>query len=336
MKLAPDYRKLMWGLLAFVVPFACVRADVHRYRYEIASRSGEPRFAVELPPDSSPSGPWYEVETDSLARLARVAHMRGATKESEIIYHYLGKSLFPDDADTYQLGEHIGLLRYQRNEKGYPTRTDGFTVSSELTGYSIRSYNGAGVEDISYSADGKPVARYFCYYSDKDELTHYCRYTGDAYYDYFLDPATGVATSRKKFEDNRLQATSVYTHDENGEVVREAVYNPDGTPFGALEYSQGLLVRKDFGLTDGTKVESIITYNEKRRAKEAKFFVNGKLVCTFVYDRLPDGTVTRTRALGPGGDLWAEYPNANVNEVEQNGQALNRDDAILHRTGNWW
>ncbi len=330
----------MAALLAFVVPFACVRADVHRYRYEITGRSGEPRFTVELPPDSSPSGPWYEVERDSLTRLARVAGMRGASKENEIVYHYLDKSLFSYSADTYQLGEHTGLLKYQRNEKGYRLRTDEFTVSGELTGYSIRSYNGAGVEDISYSADGKPVARYSCYYSDKDALTHYRRYMGDVYYDYFLDPMTGVATSRKKFEDDRLQATSVYTHDGNGEVEREDIYKPDGTPFGSLEYSEGLIVRKNFQLSDGTKKESTITYDEKRRAKEAKFFVNGKIVCTFVYDYLPDGTLKRTRALGPGlgpeRDLWAEYPNIDVNEVEQNGQTPNRDDAILHRTGNWW
>jgi hypothetical protein len=326
----------MVGLLALVVPFACVRADVHRYRYELTGRSGEPRFAVELPPDISPSGPWYEVETDSLARLARVADMRGAMKENETVYHYLDKSLFSYSADTYPLGEHTGLLKYQRNEKGYRVRTDGFTVSGELTGYSIRSYNEAGVEDISYSADGKPVARYSCYYSDKDALTHYRRYMGDAYYDYILDPMTGVTTSRKKFEAGKLQATSVYTRDKNGEIVREDVYNQDGTSFGSFEYSQGLIVRKDYELTDGTKVESIITYDEKRRAKEAKFSVNGKLVCTFVHDWLPDGTLKRTRAFGPGGSLWAEYPNEDVSEVEQNGQALNRNDAILHRTGNWW
>jgi hypothetical protein len=336
MKLAPNYRSLIGGLLALVVPFACVRADVHRYRYEIIDRMGEPRFAVELPLNSSPSGPWYEVERDSLSRLARVAGMRGATKENEIIYHYLGKTLFSYSADTYQLGEHTGLLKYQRNEKGCLIRADGFTVSGEPTGYNVRSYNGDGVEDICYSADGKPVVRLFCYYSDKDALTHYRRYAGNAYYDYFLDATTGVATSRKKFENDKLQATSVYRHDENGEILREDVYNQDGTPFGSIEYSQGLIVRKDYKLTDGTKTESIITYDEKRRAKEAKFSVNGKIVCTFVYDRLAVGTVKRTRALGPGGALWAEYPNDEVNEVEQNGQAPNRNDAILHRTGNWW
>jgi antitoxin component YwqK of YwqJK toxin-antitoxin module len=326
----------MVGLLALVVPFACVRADVHRYRYEITGRSGEPMFAVELPPDISPSGPWYEVETDSLARLARVAEMRGAMKENETVCHYLGKSLFSYSADTYQLGEHTGLLKYQRNEKGYRTRTDGFTVIGEPTGYSVRLYNGDNIEDIRYSADGKPVVRYFYYYSDKDVLTRYRRYMGSAYDDYLVDLVTGVATSRKKFEDNKLQATSVYTYDENGEVVRQAVYNPDGTPFGAFEYSQGLIVRKNFQLTNGTKEESMITYDEKRRAKEAKFSVNGKLVCTFVYDRLPDGTVKRTRALGPDGALWAEYPDRDVNQVEKNGQASNRNDAILHRIGNWW
>ena len=341
MKSAPNHRRLMVGLLALVVPFACAKvADVHRYRYEITGRSGEPRFAVELPPDSSPSGPWYEVETDSLARLARVAEMRGAMKENEIVYHYLGKTLFSDSADTYQLGEHTGLLKYQRNEKGYLIRTDGFTVSGEPTGYSVRLYNGDSAEEICYSAAGKSVLRNFYYYSDKDVLTHYRRYTGNAYDDYFLDLVTGVAKSRKKFEDNRLQATSVFTYDENGEVVREDAYNQKGRPFGAFEYSQGLIVRKDYELTDGTKKESIITYDEQRRAKEAKFSVNGKLVCTFVYDRLPDGTVKRTRALGPGlgpeRDLWAEYPNIDVNEVEQNGQTPNRDGAIFHRTGNWW
>ena len=329
------FMNIKWILFLFFAS-ACLRADICRYRYETVERSGEPKFVVELPFTSFPSGPWYEVERDSLSRLVRVAGMRGATKENEVVCRYLGKSSFPSSADIYRFGEHTGLLKFQRDENGYRTRIDTFTANGELTGYLVRSYTREGVDEIHYSASGKIVIRFFYYYSDKDVLTHYCRYAGSACYEYFLDPATGVVNSLKKFKKDELVATSVYTHDKNGEMTREDVFNPNGTPFGFMEYSQGLIISKHFELNNGTTEESTINYDKMRRADKAEFYVNGKFICKFVYDYLSDGTVKRTIALGPKGDIWAEYPNREVNQVEKDGQASDSNGAILHRTGDWW
>jgi hypothetical protein len=336
MTLAPLHRKFSAGVLALGLTLAAARADVQRYRYELDGRSGEPTYAAPLPSDGTPTGPWFEVERDSKGRMIRTADMRGGSKESEATYHYTGDSMTFDAGEIFLAGEHTASVKYQRGDKGFVTRVDRFTVGGDPTGYEVRTAGDAGVEDVYYAMDGKEKNRYVMNYSDGGVLLTYRRIVGSAYYEYLMDPSTGLAKSRKKIEDGNLVLKSVYAYDSNGEILREDGYDDKGAWFVSVEYSKGLIVRKNYKFADGTHKEINVTFDEKRQAKEARLSINDKLICTFTYDRLPDGTIKRTLALGPGGDLWAEYPDRMVNEVGQNGQALNRTDGIIHHAGNWW
>jgi hypothetical protein len=126
------------------------------------------------------------------------------------------------------------------------------------------------------------------------------------------------------------------SYDGNGGMLRQDMYDDAGVWYGSHEFTNGLTTRKNYKFADGSRREVNITYDEKRRAKEARLTVNDKLICTFAFDYLPDGTVKRTMALGPNGDLWAEYPDRFVDEVGQDGQALNWTQGIIHHPGNWW
>jgi len=328
--------KLLIGALALSLPFTVARADVQRFRYELDIRSGDPMYAAPLPADGTPSGPWFVVERDSAGRIVRSDSMRDGVKEGEVLYHYTGDAATFDSTEDYTGTEHTGTERFQRNDKGYVTRTDSFTVGGTTTSYSVRTYGDGSVDDVSFTPDGKEKNRYVMTYSDDGILVSYRRIVGNAYYEYLMDTSTGKAKSRKKVENGALVLNSVYAYDENGEMLREDASDDKGVWFASIEYNKGLLTRKNYKFADGSRKEINITFDDKRQAKEARLTINDKLICTFTYDRLPDGTVKRTLALGPGGDLWAEYPDRMVNEVGPDGQALNRTDGIIHHAGNWW
>jgi len=311
------------------------RAEVRKFRYELWTRSGEPKFASDLPASVAVKGPCYEVETDTQGRTTRVAVIRDGTKISETLYRFPGNAKLPNASDNFVTGEQTGVTRIQRNETGGRAREEYFTTGGTLTGYAVFTYSTDGVEQAYYSAEGKATGRYVYYYSSKDVIARSRQYLENAYYEAELDETTGLPKSRKKFVDGKLELSTVYAYDSYGDKTREDAYHPDGKWFAAIEFAQGLVVRKNYRFDTETR-QSQITFDEKRRAKEAKWYVNDKLVCTFTYDRLPDGTLKRSLALGPGGELWAEYPNVFVNEVQQNGQALNRTDGIIYKKGNWW
>lgn len=56
-----------------------------------------------------------------------------------------------------------------------------------------------------------------------------------------------------------------------------------------------------------------------------------------VGERLSDGTVKRTIAVSPAGELMAEYPDQQVTDVNRDGKPIYKPDtAIVHKQGNWW
>ena len=322
-------------VLALALPLSA-SADVQRYRFEIDRKSGEEAYAGELPSAGPVAGPWHEVERDPKGRIVRVASFRSAEKQSEVTYHYTGDAATYDSAENFRAGEHTGKEVYGRNADGDIVRTDHFTVEGSPTNNAVRSITPGGFDEVTRGADGTMKEHHSYIYADGGNLSSYRRIVGTTYYEYLVDATTGQLKSRKKVEDGKQVLSTTYAYDENGEKLREDIFDETGKPYATIAYSDGLLVRKSYTFDDGSRRESTTTYGAKRWATEAKFTVNGVLVCTFTYDRLPDGTVKRTLALGPKGDLWAEYPDRSVNEVTQNGQPVDRTDGIIHHAGNWW
>ena len=124
----------------------------------------------------------------------------------------------------------------------------------------------------------------------------------------------------------------MFHYDDDGDLVRQDMFDPDGNWFAAAELVDGLTTRR---LYDSSK-ELRYSYDERRRIKETTLFFQDRLVCRFLYDRLSNGTVKRTRAFGPDGALWAEYPDMEVVDVRQNGHPINGRPAIIKKAGDWY
>jgi len=315
-------------------------AQVRSYRHWLSTKADTQQvFTGELPSGAPASGGYYEVETDALGRVSRVSSFQDGKKTDATVFQYAGNARWYSSYDAFTAtGEKTGSTRVQRDARGDVVRYDHFTVSGDLTRYSARSTVGAGVEWISYSRDGKPADRYVYFYSPRGYLIEQQWYPDAATdYDTQFDEATGLAQSRKKLVNDTLASSNKYTYDSYGSRTRDDIYGKDGDWYGAREYSGGLIARVFYRFRDSTTKELRYTYDDKQLTKEVKLSVNGQWICTFTYDRLSDGTVQRTLAVGPDGSLYAEYPNLLVTDVTRQGQALDHPDvAIVHKTGDWW
>jgi len=329
----------MLVLSALSLPSRSATAQTHSYRYQLSTKAGDPRFAVEIPTSATGQGRHYEVQTDSLGRITRYAEFENGLKTGEYVYHFDGRARLPNAYDSYApTGEVTGTTRMQRNGNGEMTRTDAFTVGGELTGYSTASISGDQVEWLDYTAEGKQTIRNIYYYSARGLVIRRRYYPeAETYYESEIDEATGLPQTRKKYVSGELQVSAKYTYDGAGSLTRYDMYTPQGSWYGEKEYVAGLLTRELYKFQDSTTQETRSEFDAKRNAKQATFYVNGKLICTFTYDRLPDGTVKRTLAVGPDGTLLAEYPDLEVNKVLKNGEPVDHPSgAILHTTGDWW
>jgi len=92
-----------------------------------------------------------------------------------------------------------------------------------------------------------------------------------------------------------------------------------------------------FKWATGESEERRPTFDAARLRKETKFYRNGTLITTFVYDRFPNGTVRRTLALGPNGELMAEYPDLVVTTVDGDGHPIDHPDSgKIYKIGKWF
>lgn len=279
------------------------------------------------------------MERDSLGRLIRVTWFWGGKRTSETRYQYAPGARLADSFDSYAAtGALTSRSRIQRNGAGDRTRIDTCTTTGALTGYSVRTLTAASVESLSYTAEGKRTGRTVSYYSPAGILVRVQLYPeDDVNCESEYDPRTGLAQSRRKPVGGKVESTNKYTYDSYGDRIRDDVYTADGTWYGAREYAGNLQTVERYKFTDGTSQNGTLAYDENRRLTTATFSVNGTLVCTFKYDRLSTGAVKRPLAVGPDGQLFAEYPDLTVTKGTRTGRPVDHPAAgTIHRTGNWW
>jgi len=324
--------------VAFLFAQAIPSSTVHTYRYELLTRSQESKFANETSPAAGAVGKLYEVETDAQGRTTRVAVIRNGQRLSEVSYRFASGAKLPTGYEIFVGGEETGVVRIQRDEAGNRIREDYLTVNGTLTRYEIYFYSPDHVEDTHYTAEGKETRCDFLYYSANDILTRDVYYHGSPdplnYVDVEFDPDTGLRKSRHGFKDGKLSETGSYTYDAADDPVRDDFYSGSHKWYSADEFKDGLRTRRIYQVWGATR-ELQYAYDEKRWLKESSLYYKENFVCRLVYDRLPDGTVKRTRALGPNGELWAEYPDMEISDVKINGEALT-GESVIHKTGNWW
>jgi hypothetical protein len=323
---------------AFLFAQSTPSSTIRSYRYELSTRSQESRFASEISPPAIRVGATrYEVETDTQGRTTRVAVIRDGLTLSERFYRFATSAKLPNEYERFVAGEKTGIVRIQRDEAGNRIREDYFTVGGTLTRYELYSYSPDSVEDTHYTAGGKKTRYEILHYSANETLTQVSYHSSPdlpSYFETQLDDSTGLAKSQQGFRDGKLSYTSSYTYNADDDLVRDDFYDPNHKWRSADEFNQGLRTRRIYQVGGATR-ELRYTYDEKRWLKESALYYKETLVCKFVYDRLPDGTAKLTRALGPNGELWAEYPDREVSDVKINGEAL-AGESVIHKTGNWW
>jgi hypothetical protein len=327
-------------LTSLVLTFQAVsaHADVRRFRYQLWTMSGDPQYAGEIKQPGPLKGRICVIETDDQGRITKATEIINGKETDELRFTFSGKQKLPSGYDEFVAGEHIGSNRIQRNEKGEISREELFTVKGELTFYTLYLYQPDYVEVVTHTADGTVKERYLLYFSEKGFRVREVRYPGlgSTHYDSELDENTGLTKSRKKFVNEQLVSATEFRHDDNGSLLREDLYSSKGVLYGWFEYKDGLLMTKNYKFASGQTRQSRITYRDNGWSKSAKYFVNEKEICTFEYERLSDGTIKRTVALGPDGEVWAEYPAMAVNEVQKNGQPYDQPNGIIYKKGDWW
>ena len=310
-------------------------AETRIYRYSLTHRSGDPRHAGEV--TGSLQGLRYRVQTDAAGRLVRSATLRDGKATSESVYLYSGDERLPSSFESYTAGELRGRGRIQRNADGDRVRTEFLTLDGALTNYTARTYAAGSVHVVSYSAAGKKINHVIQVFSAAGFLLRSRWYPADdTYYENEVDEKTGLVKARRKLKDGQLESSTSFTYGADGDLAREDVHDPGGNRYGMREYRQGLKVLELYKFADGSTVETRVAYDEKRTAKDAKFLVDGKLICTFTFERLPNGRIKRTLAIGPQGELMAEYPDEYVDQVNRTGSTLDREAGKIYKKGDWW
>jgi hypothetical protein len=262
--------------------------------------------------------------------------MRAGRSVSARVYSYAPDGKHSTGYDIFTGQDKTGRVVIQRNSNGDRTREDFFTVGGDATGHNIFSYGAESVEATSYSADGKVKTLNISYYSPKGLLTRSVNYSNPQDRGFHVDSdfneRTGLRKGSSQFEGGNLSSSALFDYDDDGDVIRQDVFDPAGNWFAATEVVNGLTMKRIYG----SSKELRYTYDEGRRVKETRLFYNEMFVCRFTYDRLADGTPTRTLAFGPDGALWAEYPDMEVVDVRQNGRPINGRPAIISKAGDWY
>ena len=328
-------RLLLLALIGAISPsVASGQTSVYYYRYELLTRAQEFTYATEVP--AGVRGRHFAVETETQGRITRTALMRDGQKVSERVY-----TLGPDDKaaseyDTFTGSEKTGRVKVQRNASGERAREDNVTVSGAATGYTVYSYRADSVDATSYTVEGNKTAVNVSFFSPKGILTRTITYSNPEdqsfHVDSDFDDSTGLKKGSTQFEGGMLTSSALFNYDDDGDLVRQDVFDPAGNWFAAAVLVNGLTTKR---LYDSSK-ELRYSYDERRKVKETTLFYRDMLVCRFTYDRLPDGTAKRTLAFGPDGALWAEYPDLEIVDVRQNGHPINGRPAIINKTGAWY
>jgi len=325
-------------VLTAFVPAAAAQNTVRHYRYSLHTRSQDLRFAQEVP--ASVSGNQFVVEMDAEGRIVSVSSVRNGKTTARRVYRFATGQKLASGYESFDGDDPAGRVEIQRNAVGDRTRENNYTLAGTLTGYATYTYLTETVEQKNYNPEGKLKSRALYsysprgimitqeFYSNPDEKLNHV----DAEY----DEGTGLAKATKQFRNGALLNSRSLTYNTDNDLIREDSYDPHGKPYVFRELADGLNVRKVYKSADEITKELRYTYDDKRRLKQTDLYSKGSSICRFIYDRMPDGTVKETRALGPKGELWAEYPDQEIMDVERDGKPINGIGATVYKVGNWW
>jgi hypothetical protein len=330
-----------FGSVAFVLVTGAfqgeaIAADLRSYNFSLETRSGEPQYAVAVSPKAARR---YDVFRDAQGRITRVARYQGGKKISDLSYHFSEGSKLPGGYDFFAAdGELTAKVKIRRNDKGERIRQDYFSPSGELLEYTIRTYSADGVDSRNHTAQGKVTRVLTMSYSPSGLLTweRSTRSGGAVEHERTYDEKTGLAREGRQFRDGLFSHSMKYSYDSTGTLTGTESFDQKGRRFAVRSFNDGLLVVDRYDFRNGSSKEIRLSYDEKRRIKEADLYFSARHICRFTYERLVNGRVVRTTARAPSGEVLAEYPDAEVINVSQNGQDVDGRPGVIHKRENWW
>jgi len=325
------------------VPGTRADSGMHYFRHEILTKSGDFRYAEAISLSESTTGTYYEVETDDQGRVAKVTEIRDGKPSSVRRYQFGGSEKLASGYDeTNNIagrgnGRRGGTFRIQRMPTGNRKRTDRIGPKGELLSYITYEDAADHVEEFTFGADGKQTGHRAYYFTPSGDCHRRITYFGNAELDSDIDDATGLEKTTKQIDVASGQtATQKFTYGPDGDAIRVDVFDSAGEKFATQDYIGDLVSRRLYNHADGTTKEIRYVYDGQKLLTTARIYFNGKIVCSLNYDRLADGAIKQTLALGPDGELWAEYPAPEVVDIQDNGQPINRTDGVIHKSGLWW
>lgn len=330
------FRLFITAALAMGMTLALTRAGyaaTQIYRYSLSTLSGDSKYVV--PVTAGSPGTVYRVTTNTLGRIVRVETLRNGKALNVINYFYTTGSTRPNRLVLYRGGKLINRAVIQRNNRGYRTRTTWYTATGDLSSYTTRSIHGNTVDGISRDKSGAVTSRYRGTVNGAGIFIAETDYDGpSSYTESTYSTVNGEELTDKVYVNGQFDNSSTMTYDAYGDLVRKESFLPDGKKFFDVKFEDDLPVRR---LKSGNPQKiTMLRYNADRLLTSGTMLVNGKLICKFVYERDVDGRIKRTLAYSPSGELWAEYPNQFVEEVERNGHAIFNVPGTIYHTANWW
>ena len=324
----------------FLVPsFTLVHAQTTQYyRYQLNTRQPEFEFAQEVSPDAP--GTIVVVERDSAGHVLSIATRRKGKQLSRTVYHYGPGQKYYASRDEYTGSEQTGRVDVQRNAGGDIVREDDFTKDGTRTDYVTISYTENSWAAKTYSNDGHVKTVDETHFSPRGRAISSTSYADpddrSTYHLEQIDENTSQDLGWKQFVEMRLTVKGTNVYDAQGDLIRRVGTNANGSPLATEEFSDGLrtLRRYDAGSAAGEELH--YHYDEKRWLDAVEIYFNNALVCRLKYQRASDGSILKTVALGPKGDVWAEYPNHEILDINRDGRPAQGIPVVMHKYGNWW
>lgn len=335
----PRFLRLAAACALSAALHACTKPPTTtHYRFVTPQRSQDPAYLQEI--SAGASGPHVVVDRDGKGRVTRQTHMRNGKITVRYVFQYTDREMRPNGYETFTGDELTGRAKISRDEKGNRYITHYYTTAGVETGYTLYTYTAERVESNEYTASRTRTSYSTMKFSASGGLIHRVTHANPAeptsYVETEYDEATGLARTVKQIDGGKFTNRRTDTRNADGDLVRQDVFDASGTAVAFREYAEGLETRRAYQASGQITKDFRYSYDAKRYLVEARLSFKGEPVCRFTYDRLPNGTIKRTLAIGPSGDLWAEYPDQEVVDIVPNGQAVSGRPANLVKTGDWF
>jgi hypothetical protein len=328
---------LLLTLLSVCAFTVSARADeVKTYRYLLYTSSDDNRYVHEIALGSN--GVAYRVQSDSRGRNVLVVNLIDGDEIEKTVYAFHGDDPVPASYKRYVAGVLTNVVTLHRDEAGFVTREDWYDAGGALSSYATRTLAGNQVQRRDYTASGILTGdTTYTYNADGVLIAVKGVRVGSTSHAYRLtqiDPKTGYLAEQKDFYNDVLRSYHLAVQDANGNLSEIDGYAPDGRLYVVGAFTNDLLIRLAYAGSPEMVVQR--TYDSRRILLESEVLVDGRLACRFTYERALDNSILKTQAWGPDGKLWAEFANAEVDQVSRNGTAPGDLKGTVYKTGPGW